>query len=103
MSDTIIVTGTIDLDPAKRDVFIEAAVACMAATRAEDGNEAYVFSADVENPGRFYVTEHWANQAAVDVHMATPHLAAFMGTMGAAGVTGASLTQWTGGEPTKLM
>jgi quinol monooxygenase YgiN len=103
MSDTIIVTGTIDLDPAKRDTFIEAAVACMAATRAEDGNEAYSFSADVENPGRFYVTEQWASQAAIDTHMATDHLAAFMGTMGAAGVTGASLTQWNGAEAKKLM
>jgi quinol monooxygenase YgiN len=103
MSDTVIVTGTIDLDPAKRDAFIAAAAACMSATRAEDGNEAYAFSADVEDAGRFYVIEQWASQAAIDTHMAAPHLAEFMGAMGGFGVTGVSLTQWNGGSPTKLM
>jgi quinol monooxygenase YgiN len=100
---TIIVTGTIDLDPAKRDAFIAAANECMTATRAEDGNEAYAFSADLEDQGRFYVTELWATQEAMDTHMATPHLAAFMGAMGGAGVTGASLTKWDGATPSKLM
>ena len=103
MSDTIIVTGTIDLDPAKREGFIDAANACMAATRAEDGNEGYAFSADLGDPGRFYVTEQWASQAAMDTHMATPHLAAFMAAMGDFGVTGASLTKWEGATPSKLM
>lgn len=103
MSDTVILTGVIDLDPAKRDAFIAAAVTCMTATRAEEGNELYAFSADVEDPGRFYINEQWASQAVIDVHMATPHLAAFMGSMGEFGVTGVSLVQWNGGAPTKLM
>jgi quinol monooxygenase YgiN len=100
---SIIVTGVIDLDPAKRDAAIDAFKACMAATRAEAGNEAYVFSADVEDEGRFHVTEQWADQSAVDAHMATEHLAALMGQMGALGVTGASLTQWDGATSKKLM
>jgi quinol monooxygenase YgiN len=100
---SIIVTGTIDLDPAKRDGFIAAANACMDATRAEDGNESYVFSADLTDQGRFYVCEQWASQDVMDTHMATSHLAAFMGAMGEFGVTGASLTKWDGGTPSKLM
>lgn len=103
MSDTIIVTGVIDLDPAKRDEFIAAAVACMTATREEDGNERYAFSADVEDAGRFHVVEQWASQADIDTHMATPHLATFMGAMGDFGVTGVTLTAWTGATPNKLM
>ncbi len=100
---SILVTGTIDLDPAKRDGFIAAANDVMAATRAEEGNEHYAFSADVADPGRFYVAEQWASQEAMDTHMATAHLAAFMGAMGAFGVTGASLTKWDGATPSKLM
>ena len=96
---SILVTGTIDLDPANRDGFIEAAEACMAATRAEDGCESYVFSGDLTNPGRFYVAEQWATQDSMDTHMATPHLAAFMGAMGGLGVTGATLTKWDGATP----
>jgi quinol monooxygenase YgiN len=100
---SIIVTGTIDFDPAKREEAIEAVTACMAATRAEAGNEAYTFALDVEAPARFHVTEQWADQPSIDSHMATPHLAELMGKMGDLGVTAVSLTQWNGAEPTKLM
>ncbi len=103
MSDTIIVTGVIDLDPAKHDDAIAAMTACMEATRAEDGCEHYAFSADLADPGRFHVSEQWASQAAMDAHMATPHLAALMGQMGELGVTGASLTKWDGATSSKLM
>lgn len=100
---SILVTGVIDLDPAKRDAAIEAVTACMTATRAEDGNESYVFSADLADPGRFWVAEQWASEEAMALHMASPHLAALMGEMGNLGVTGVSLTKWTGATPEKLM
>ena len=100
---TILVTGTIDFDPSKRDDAVAAVKAVMAATRAEDGNEGYVFSGDLEDEGRFHVTEHWASQEAIDSHMATPHMATLMGQMGTLGVTAASLTKWEGATPSKLM
>lgn len=100
---SIIVTGIIDFDPAKRDAAIAAVTACMEATRAEQGCEHYTFSGDFTDPGRMYVSEQWASQAAMDSHMATPHLAALMEAMGGFGVTGASLTKWEGATPTTLM
>ena len=100
---SILVTGTIDLDPAHRDQAIATFTECMAATRAEEGCEHYSFSADVEDPGRFHVSEQWASQEAMDTHMQTPHLAALMGAMGSLGVTGASLTKWDGATGSKLM
>ncbi len=103
MSDTIIITGTIDLDPANRDAAIKAFSDCMEATRAEDGCEVYAFSADLADPGRFHVSEQWRDQAANDAHGAGPALATLMGAMGSLGVTGASLTAWHGAEPKKLM
>ncbi len=99
---SIIVTGTIDLDPTHRDAAIEAANAVMAATRAEDGCEAYAFSGDFADPGRFHVVEQWASQEAMDAHGASAHLATFMTAMGGFGVTGASLTKWDGATPSKL-
>ena len=103
MPDSIIITGVIDLDPAKRDAAITAMSACMDATLAEEGCERYTFSADLADTGRFYVSEQWASQAAMDGHNASPHLAAFLGQMGDFGVTGASLTKWEGATPSKLM
>ncbi len=100
---TILVTGTIDFDPSKRDDTIAAVTECMQATRAEEGCEGYVFSADLQDPGRVHVSEQWSSQETMDAHMASPHLAALMGKMGDLGVTGASLTKWDGATGSKLM
>jgi quinol monooxygenase YgiN len=100
---SILVTGTIDFDPAKRDEAIAAVTACMEATRAEEGCERYVFSGDLADPGRLHVAEQWASQEAIDAHNASPHLAALLGAMGGFGVTSASLTQWDGATAKTLM
>jgi quinol monooxygenase YgiN len=103
MSDTIIVTGTIELDPAKREGAIAAMVECMEKTHVEDGCEGYSFAADLTDPGRFVVSEQWANADALAAHSASEHLAALVGQMGAFGVTKASVTQWSGATPSKIM
>jgi quinol monooxygenase YgiN len=100
---TILVTGYIDFDPAKREEAIAAVNTAVEATLAEEGCEGYAFSSDLNNPGRFLINEQWASQEAMDSHMQTPHLAALMGAWGNLGVTGASLTKWEGGTPSKLM
>jgi quinol monooxygenase YgiN len=98
----ILVTGHIDVDPAQRDAFIAACQTVQAATREEAGCEHYAFSADLDDPGRFHVSERWADDEAMNGHMASPHMAAFMGALGGL-VTGASLTKWTGATGSKLM
>ena len=100
---SILVTGTIDFDPAKREEAIAAVNTAVEATLAEEGCEGYVFSGDLNDPGRFYIAEQWASQEAMDAHMQTPHLAALMASWGNVGVTGASLTKWDGATPSKLM
>ena len=99
---TILVTGTMDIDPAKRDDFIAAATACMEGSQAEDGCEHYAFSADLHDPGRFHVSEQWANKEAMDAHGAAPHFQAFMGAMGGMGVKGAAVTKWDGATGSPL-
>jgi quinol monooxygenase YgiN len=99
----IIVTGTIDLDPAQHDAAVDAFRQAMAATREEPGCEGYTFSADLEDPGRFHVSEQWADGAAIDTHMTSPNLAALVGVMGSLGVTSAKLTKWEGATGSKLM
>lgn len=103
MSDTIILTGYLKVDPAKHDEAVAAVLECMKATRAEDGNEAYTFAADLEEPGLFHISEQWSSGAALDAHMASPHMAAFMTAMAGCGVAGGSITRWDGATPTKFM
>jgi quinol monooxygenase YgiN len=99
---TILVTGLIELDPANRDAFVDAANAVMTATHQEDGCEGYAFSSDLAEPGRFYVAEQWASQETMDAHSKSAHLATFMAAMGGFGVTRATLTKWDGATPTKI-
>ena len=103
MADKILVTGYIRFDPAKLEAFTAAAASVMEASQAEDGVERYTYSADLVEPGLIHVYEQYAHQGAMDAHMASPHLAEFMGAAGSLGITAASLTKWDGASPSKLM
>jgi quinol monooxygenase YgiN len=90
----LIVAGTIDMDPTKVDEAMEAAKIMMAATHQEPGNREYVFSVDPVIPGKVRVFELWDDQAALDAHSASPHMAEFGGKIGAFGVTGMDIQKY---------
>lgn len=48
----------------------------VAPSRNEAGCQSYELFQDEDNPLEFVTIEHWTEQAAVDAHMATPHVAA---------------------------
>jgi quinol monooxygenase YgiN len=56
----------------------------IAATRAEDGCEGYVYAVDIGDPDLLHISEQWRDQAAVDAHMTAPHMAELMGALGTA-------------------
>jgi quinol monooxygenase YgiN len=49
----------------------------MTQSRAEDGCIAYGYAEDVIEPGLIHVFEVWRDQAALDTHFKTPHMAAW--------------------------
>lgn len=99
----IIVSGILAVDPANHDQAAELMTAVAEATRAEDGNEGYAFWADLTTPGRFRVFEEWRDQAAIDTHFATPHMATFMGGIGGLGITETSIMRYEVSDVSKLM
>jgi quinol monooxygenase YgiN len=66
----LIIAGTFEVDPARRDEFLAQKEAGMRASRAEAGCSHYVLSADPLEPGRVYLYERWESKE----HLA-PHLA----------------------------
>jgi len=62
----------------------DALAANIAATRAEDGCEGYVYAVDISDPNLLHISEQWRDQAAVDAHMGAPHMAALMAALGGA-------------------
>lgn len=49
------------------------------ATRQEEGCLAYDLYESAAAPGVFVTVEEWTDQAALDAHMQTPHIAAALG------------------------
>jgi quinol monooxygenase YgiN len=73
------------------------------ATLAEEGNVTYGFWADVLRPGVFRVYEEWADQDALDAHMASQHMADFIVGMASLPITGTEITTHVVAESSKLM
>jgi quinol monooxygenase YgiN len=66
----LIIAGTFEVDPARREEFLASREAGMRESRAESGCIDYVLSADPLEPGRVYLFERWESKE----HLA-PHLA----------------------------
>ena len=73
----LIVAGTVRVPPENLEALRPHMLAMMAATRAEDGCAAYAYAEDVAEPGLIHVFEIWRDQAALDAHFKTAHMAAW--------------------------
>jgi quinol monooxygenase YgiN len=91
---TIIIAGTINVDPAKAEQAIEDAKVMMQASQAEDGCHAYVFSLDPMVPGQLRLFEKWESAEALATHSASAHMKEFQPKMGGWGVTGADIKKY---------
>ena len=98
----IVITGTIRIDPARRDAAIDATRTLMAATRSEAGCHGYTFSADFDDPGLFHLQELWEDDAALAAHFGSAHMAAFNAAVPDLGVQGMELHKWVGAEEAPL-
>ncbi len=71
----LIVAGTIEIEPDHRDALFEALAPMVEATRAEPGCQAYAFSIDPDDPSLVHLFERWDDQASLDAHFASEHMA----------------------------
>ena len=65
----IIVGGTFEIDPERRDEFLLERHEAMRVSRAEPGCLQYVFSADPLDADRVLLFERWETQADLDAHL----------------------------------
>lgn len=78
----IIVKGTARFGAGKLGGLHAALATNIRATRAEDGCLGYNYGVDILDPDLLIVSEQWRDQAAIDSHMAAPHMAAMLGAIG---------------------
>ena len=88
---SLIVAGTVRVPPDKLDGLRPHMLAMMTATRAEDGCGAYSYAEDVAEPGLVHVFEIWRDQAALDAHFKTAHMAAWRAAWPGFGVSDRNL------------
>lgn len=74
---SLIIAGTVRVPPENLVRFKPHMEAMLAASRAEDGCLAYSYAEDVAEPGLIHVFEGWRDQAAIEAHFQTPHMAAW--------------------------
>ena len=97
-----VIAGTLTMDPEKVDAAMEAAVALMLGTRAEEGCIDYALSPDPSIRGVVRIFEKWATEEAINGHMRAPHMADFQSQVGGFGVTGMSVDRYEIASETKL-
>lgn len=84
---TLVIAGTVRIPPENLARFKPHMLAMLAASRAEDGCIAYSYAEDVAEPGLVRVFEAWRDQAALDAHFRTPHMAEWRSHWPAFGVS----------------
>ena len=73
----IIISGSMRINPDARQAATDAGSEMIAATRGEPGNRVYSFAFSFDDPELVRVYEEWDDQASLDAHMTSPHMAAF--------------------------
>ena len=89
---TVVIAGTVRVPPENLDAFRPHMDAMLAGSRAEDGCVAYSYAVDVQDPGLVRVFEVWRDEAALEAHFQTAHMAAWREAWPAFGVSDRNLS-----------
>ena len=76
----LVVIAELQGKPDKREELAAALSKAAAASRQEEGCQAYSFARDLEDDDRYVSVELWKDQAAIDNHFQTPHLQELLAT-----------------------
>src|SRR5687768_8414518 len=87
----IIVNGTVRFGAGEIDRLRGAMQSNVEATRAEEGCEHYAYAVDIADPNLLHVAERWRDDEAIEAHMTSPHMGAFMAEIGASKVEAISI------------
>ena len=89
---SVIVAGTVRVPPENLDRLRPHMDAMLTASRAEDGCIAYSYAVDVQDAGLIHVFEVWRDEAALQAHFKTAHMAAWRAAWPELGVSDRNLS-----------
>jgi len=91
---TLVIAGTVRVPPENLERFKPHMQAMLTASRAEDGCFEYSYAVDVAEPGLVRIFEAWRDQAALDAHFQTAHMATWRSHWPEFGVSDRQLTRY---------
>lgn len=98
----IIVLGTVRLPAEALEQARPAMAAMVDASRSEAGCLDYAYAEDVLQPGLIRVMERWTDQASLDAHRLSTHMAQWRASWPALGLGERDLIQFEAGPPVKI-
>lgn len=90
----LIIAGTITLAPEQLDDALALALPFGAQVREEPGCIEYLFTPNPAVPGELRLFEVWQDEAALQVHFTTPHMAEWQAQIGQFDIRGRDLTKY---------
>lgn len=90
----VLIAGTVDLEPEKRDQALTGAKPLIEEARGEPGCLAYDWTPDPYLPGRIHVFEEWESQAALADHFKAPSYTGMLAHLGGFGILEASTRKY---------
>lgn len=73
----IIIHAAIQVNPAKKDAFLEQVPTLLEASRAEEGNISYDLFLKAGTEASYMMVEVWKSSEAIDIHNKSTHFTAF--------------------------
>ena len=99
----LIIEGWLHFAPGEIEKFAEAARIMVEETRKEEGCLLYCFARDMNDPDILRIAERWADEAALDAHSKSPHMAAFGAGLAQVERIGADIRLYAGDEVRRIM
>lgn len=95
----LLIVGTVRLPPENRAAARPVMARMVAASRDEDGCLEYAYAEDISDPGLIHVKELWTDQAALDRHFASDHIAEWRAAWPVLGIGERALRMYDVAEP----
>ena len=99
----LIIDGWLHFAPGEIDKFSEAAKQMVEATRQEEGCLHYAFARDMNDPDIIRISERWVDEAALEAHFQSPHMAAFGAGLAQVERLGSDVRLYQGDEVHRIM
>lgn len=102
MVSMLLIIGTFRAPPERLVDALPAMAEMVAASRSEEGCEAYVYAEDVTDPGLIHVKELWRDQTCLDRHFASGHIARWRAAWTALGLHDRDLLLYQVERPSRI-